>query len=285
MKLQDITTWVTVPPTGIGGSFWVIVKVTTDDGIDGVGECYGIPFSGDIACRMVEDTFERYIAGQDPHDVETLFRRVYSAGFTQRPDVLMMGVFSGIEIAIWDILGKASGQPVYRLIGGKFHDRIRTYTYLYPRSVAPDGGPEEDPGDVYHDGDAAAERALEYVEMGFTALKQDPAGPYSFQGGRELSLHELARSEYSVRRIREAVGDRADILETIRSGFHDSILRKRLRWEQGYLIAPDEPGLGIELDESVVREHPCTTGGRLHLEMCRTPLGSNNTKTITELDG
>ena len=48
--------------------------------------------------------------------------------------------------------------------------------------------------------------------MGFTAIKQDPAGPYSFQGGRELSRHELARSEYSVRRIREAVGDRADIL-------------------------------------------------------------------------
>ena len=52
MKLQDIRTWVTVPPTGIGGSFWVIVKVTTDDGIEGVGECYGIPFSGDMACRI-----------------------------------------------------------------------------------------------------------------------------------------------------------------------------------------------------------------------------------------
>ena len=48
--------------------------------------------------------------------------------------------------------------------------------------------------------------------MGYTAIKQDPAGPYSFQGGRELSLHELARSEYNVRRLREAVGDRADIL-------------------------------------------------------------------------
>ena len=47
--------------------------------------------------------------------------------------------------------------------------------------------------DVYHDGDAAAERALDYIEMGFTAIKQDPTGPYSFQGGRELSLHELAR--------------------------------------------------------------------------------------------
>ena len=425
MNLQDIRTWVTVPPTGIGGSFWVIVKVTTDDGIEGIGECYGIPFSGDVACRMVEDTFERHVAGEDPHDVETLFRRVYSAGFTQRPDVSMMGVFSGIEIAIWDILGKAAGQPVHKLIGGKFHDRIRTYTYIYPKSVSPgghpgdasgdvspDGHPGEDSGDVYHDGDAAAERALDYLEMGFTALKQDPAGPYSFQGGRELSLHELARSEYSIRRIREAVGDRADILvgthgqmttssairlarrlepfdplwfeepcppdqmeaigkvaratsipvatgerlttkvefhealkagvsilqpdvgrsggiwetrkiavvaelynaqvaphiycgpiahaaaahvsfaspnflilETIRSGFHDAILKKPLRWEQGYLIAPREPGLGIELDEQVVRAHPYTTGGRLHLEMCRTPLGSNNVKTINELEG
>ena len=75
------------------------------------------------------------------------------------------------------------------------------------------------------------------------------------------------------------------MLETIRSGFHDAILKQPLRWEQGYIVAPDEPGLGIELDEQVVREHPCTTGGRLHLEMCQTPLGSNNTKTITELDG
>ena len=411
MKLKDIQTWVTVPPNGIGGSFWVIVKVTTDDGIEGIGECYGIPFSGDVACRMVEDTFQRFIAGSEPHDVETLFRRAYSAGFTQRPDVSMMGVFSGIEIAVWDILGKASGKPVHKLIGGRFHDRIRTYTYLYPSSLAPDGTPGEGFRDVYHDGDAAAERALEYVEMGFTALKQDPAGPYSFQGGRELSLHELARSEYSTRRIREAVGDRADILigthgqmttssairlarriepydplwfeepcppdqmeaigevsratsipvaagerlttkaefhqalkagvaivqpdvgrsggiwetrkiaviaelfnaqvaphiycgpiahaaaahvsiaspnflilETIRSDFHDAILKRPLQWEEGYLVAPDEPGLGIEIDEEAVRAHPCTTGGRLHLEMCQTPLPSDNAKRIDELE-
>ena len=212
MKLRDIKTYVTVPPDGIGGSFWVIVKVTTDNGIEGIGECYGIPVSGDIACQMVEDTFQRFFAGEDPHNAETLFRRVYSAGFTQRPDVSMMGVFSGIEIAVWDILGKAHEQPVYNLIGGKFHEHLRTYTYLYPKNVAPDGNAEDESGDVYHDGDAAAERALEYVEMGFTAVKQDPAGPYSFQGGRELSLHELSRSEYSVKRIREAVGDRADIL-------------------------------------------------------------------------
>jgi len=135
MKLQQIETWATVPPTGIGGTFWVIVRLTTDNGIQGIGECYGIPVSGDIACQMVEDTFERYIAGESPFNMETLFRRVYSAGFTQRPDVSMMGVFSGMEIAVWDILGKALNQPVYNLIGGQFHDRLRTYTYLYPKHL------------------------------------------------------------------------------------------------------------------------------------------------------
>ena len=407
MKIKDIKTWVTVPPTGIGGSFWVIVKITTDNGIEGIGECYGIPVSGDVACAMVEDTFQRFIAGEDPHNVETMFRRVYSAGFTQRPDVSMMGVFSGIEIAIWDILGKAHDVPVYQLLGGKFHDRIRTYTYLYPGDITPGA----DVPDVYHDGDAAAERALQYVEMGFTAVKQDPAGPYSFQGGRELSLHELSRSEYSVKRIREAVGDRADILfgthgqmttssairlarriepydplwfeepcppdqmaaigkvvsstsipvatgerlttrvefhealkagvsilqpdigrsggiwetkkiavmaelfnaqmaphiycgpiahaaaaqvafsspsflilETIQTDFHDGILQKPLVWEHGYMPAPTEPGLGIELNERVVESNPYSTGGRLHLEMCQTVLDSNNQKTIGEIE-
>ncbi|MEZ5231080.1 MAG: mandelate racemase/muconate lactonizing enzyme family protein, partial [Acidimicrobiales bacterium] len=203
MKLESITTYVTVPPTGIGGSYWVLLELQTDDGLTGVGECYGIPVSGDIAAAMVVDTFDRFIAGEDPHRVETMFRRVYSAGFTQRPDPTMMAVFSGIEMAVWDILGKAAGEPVHQLIGGRFHDRLRTYTYLYP---GPDGA------DVYHDPDAAAARALDYLELGFTAIKQDPTGPYSFQGGRELSLTELARSEANVAARREAVGDRADLL-------------------------------------------------------------------------
>lgn len=413
MKLKDIKTYATVPPTGIGGSFWVIVKLTTDTGIEGIGECYGIPFSADIACKMVEDTFARFFEGEDPHRVETMFRKAYSAGFTQRPDVTMMGVFSGIEIAVWDILGKAHEQPVYNLIGGRFHDRIRTYSYLYPKSLCPPGwvwqGSGE--GDVYHEGDAAAEAARNYVAMGFTAIKQDPAGPYSFQGGRELSLHELTRSEENIRAIRDAVGDKADILfgthgqmttssairlakrleqfdplwfeepcppdqmdgiakvcaatsipvatgerlttkvefhqalkagvsilqpdigrsggiwetkkiailaevynaqiaphiycgpiahaaaahvafsspnflilETIQTAFHRDILKKPLTWEDGYMVAPTEPGLGIELNEQVVLDHPYTTGGRLHLEMCQTPLSSANALRIQDIE-
>ena len=215
MLLDRVETFVTAPPTGIGGSFWVLTRVTTDDGVSGVGECYGIPFSGDLAASMVEDVFDRYIAGRAPTEIETMFRLVYSAGFTQRPDPTMMSVFSGIEMAVWDILGKAAGRPVYDLLGGRFHDRLRTYTYLYPESAHRDLGtaaPSEPEPDPYHDPEAAAERALHYVDLGFTAVKQDPTGPYTMQGGRELSRPELARSEANVRAIREAVGDRADIL-------------------------------------------------------------------------
>jgi len=212
MHLEEVRTYVTVPPTGVGGSFWVFVEIVTDDGITGVGECYGVPFSGDVVEAMVADTFERFIQGQDPHHLESMYRRAYSAGFTQRPDLSMMGIFSGIEMAIWDILGKIHEVPVYELLGGRFHDRLRTYSYLYPTETDQLGNVADSYPDVYHDGDAAAECALHFLDLGFTAIKQDPVGPYSFQGGRELSLAELDRAEYSIRRIREAVGDRADIL-------------------------------------------------------------------------
>ncbi len=411
MKLESIETYATAPPSGIGGSFWILVHVRTDDGIEGVGECYGIPFSPSIACAMVTDTFDRFIAGEDPHNIEAMFRRVYSAGFTQRPDPTMMSVFSGIEMAVWDILGKAAGQPVYNLLGGAFHQRLRTYTYLYPRNVHDPSLPTDE-ADVYHDPDEAAARALEYVEQGWTAVKQDPAGPYSFQGGRELSLYELERSEANVAAVRQAVGDQADILfgthgqmstssairlarrlerfdplwfeepcppdqveafgrvahatsipvatgerlttrvefhqvlkagvsilqpdigrsggvwetkkiavmaelfnaqlaphiycgpvahaaaahvafsspnflvlESIDTPFHRDVLVKPLSWDAGYLAAPTEPGLGVELNLDAVVANPATDGGRLHLEMCQQPLDSANRRTIGEIEG
>jgi 2-dehydro-3-deoxyphosphogalactonate aldolase len=409
VKLESITAHAVAPPGGIGGSFWILTEVATDDGITGVGECYGIPFSPSIARQMVVDTFDRYIAGESPHNVEAMFRRVYSAGFTQRPDLTMMGVFSGIEIAVWDILGKALGLPVYQLLGGAFHQRIRTYSYIYPRNVHDPSLPADE-ADVYHDADEAAARAAEYVAGGWTALKQDPTGPYSFQGGRELSLGELERSEAVIGAIRAAVGDRADILigthgqmttssairlarrlerfdplwfeepcppdqmealarvasstsipvatgerlttrvefhqalkagtaivqpdigrsggiwetkkiasmtelfnaqiaphiycgpiahaaaahvafsspsflilETIDTPFHRRIVRRPLTWDRGYLVAPTDPGLGVELDHQTVAAHPAADGGRLHLEMTQQPLGSDNRKTVNDL--
>jgi galactonate dehydratase len=58
---------------------------------------------------VIEDVFARHMEGESPENIELMFRRVYSSGFTQRPDPTVMGAFSGLEMACWDILGKARG--------------------------------------------------------------------------------------------------------------------------------------------------------------------------------
>ena len=205
MKLTGIQTFVVGnPPPHFGGRYFVFVKLTTACGISGVGEAYCVPFEPHLVAKMIEDVFARYAQGTDPHDIEALWRRVYSSGFTQHPDLTVMGVLSALEMACWDIIGKAANQPVYKLLGGQVHERLRSYTYIYPRAG--------DKTDVYHDPDLAATRATEYLAQGFTALKFDPAGPYSAFDGRQLSLEALELSERFARRLREAVGNKADLL-------------------------------------------------------------------------
>ena len=394
MKLREIDTFVVGnPPPHNGGRYFVFVKLTTADGIEGIGEAYGVPFHPHQVARLLEDVFGRYLEGEDPHDIERIWRRVYSSGYTQHPDLTLMGVLSALEMACWDIIGKAAGQPVYKLLGGRVHERLRTYTYIYARPG--------DRTDVYQDPDLAAERAAEYLAQGFTALKFDPLGPYSAFDGRQPSLAALERCERFMRQLREAVGSRADllfgthgqmtaagairlarriepydplwfeepvppdapeemaqvaratrvpiaagerlatkydfarvlavggaailqpnlgrvgglleakkiaalaevrhvqiaphlycgpvvgaaniqlaacspnflILEGIErwQGLHAKLLRRPLRWEEGYLIPPTEPGLGIELDEAVARAHPYSDTA-LHLEMAGNPI-------------
>jgi galactonate dehydratase len=394
VKLADVATFVVGnPPPHNGGRYFVFVKLTTDGNVSGVGEAYCVPFAPHLVARMIEDVFARYFAGEDPHDIERAWRRVYSSGFTQHPDLTLMGVLSALEMACWDIIGKEAGQPVYKLLGGRVHERLRSYTYIYARPG--------DATDVYQDPELSAERAVEYVRQGFTALKFDPTGPYSAFDGRQLSLAALELSERFVRVLREAVGSQADLLfgthgqmtaagairlarrlepydplwfeepvppdapeemarvaratripiaagerlatkydfarllsagaaailqmnlgrvggileakkiagmaevhhvqiaphlycgpvvgaaniqlatcspnfliqESIErwQGFHADILRKPIRWEQGYIIPPTEPGLGVELNEDFIRRHPYT-GTALHLEMASRPI-------------
>ena len=205
MKIKDIRTWVVGnPPPHFGGRYFIFLKLTTDNGIEGVGEVYAATFSPRTIEIMIADVAQRYFLGADPFAIEKLWRQVYGSGYNLRPDVSLMGVLSGLEMACWDIIGKAVEKPVYQLLGGKIHERLRSYTYLYPR--------EGDKADVYMDPDLAAQRALDCVEQGFTAVKFDPAGPYTVYDGRQPSLEDLHRSEQFVKRIRQAVGNRADLL-------------------------------------------------------------------------
>ncbi len=206
MKLRDLDIIITAPPApGWGGRYWILVKLTTDDGIVGWGECYASSVGPAAMRAVIEDVFDRHMAGENPENIELMFRRAYSSGFTQRPDLTVMGAFSGLEIACWDIVGKARGRPVHAMLGGRMNDRIRAYTYLYPL-------PHHSLEDFWTSPEMAAESALDCVDRGYTAVKFDPAGPYTMRGGHMPGMRDISMSVAFCKAIREAVGDRADLL-------------------------------------------------------------------------
>jgi galactonate dehydratase len=171
-----------------------------------------------------------------------------------------VGVLSGLEMACWDIIGKAVDKPVYALLGGRLHERLRAYTYIYTR----DG----DRTDVYTDPELAAQRALEYVELGFTALKFDPAGPYATLDPRQPSLEVLDRCEAYLRAIRQAVGSGCDLLFGTHGQFTTSgaiRLAKRLEpYSPLWFEEPTPPEVPKEMAKVArATSIPIATGERL----------------------
>jgi len=206
MKLSDLDIIITAPPApGWGGRYWILVKVTSDTGIVGWGECYASSVGPEAMKAVITDVFARHMAGENPENIELMFRRVYSTGFTQRPDLTVMGAWSGLEMACWDMVGKDRNRPVHAMIGGRVNDRIRAYTYLYPLKHHPLPA-------FWADADMAAESAVALVKQGYTAVKFDPAGPYTIRGGHMPSMHDIDTSVTFCRTIREAVGNQADLL-------------------------------------------------------------------------
>lgn len=261
MKVVSLETHVVaVPPPHLGGMYWIFVKIKTACGIEGVGEVYASTFHPRVMELAIEDVFTRCLLDHDPHHIERFFREAYSSGFTQRPDLTMMGIVSGLEMACWDIIGKAAGQPVYQLLGGKVHERLRSYTYLYPRNAA---GQFD-----YDDPDLAANCAAEFVKQGFTALKFDPAGPYTVYSGHHLSLELMDQCETFCRKIREAVGNQCDLL----FGTHGQMtpasairLAKRLeKYDPLWFEEPVPPGQNQAMAEVAAKTSiPIATGERL----------------------
>lgn len=206
MKLQDLEIFTVAPPSpGWGGRYWTFVKLTTDTGVTGFGECYASSVGPSAMDGVIKDVFERHMLGENPENVELMFRRAYSAGFTQRPDLTVMGAFSGLEIACWDILGKDRDRPVWALLGGLMNERVRSYTYLYPL-------PGQNMLEFWTSPELAAESAIAMVDLGFTAIKFDPAGPYTIHGGHQPAMSDISQSVAFCKAIRDAVGDRADLL-------------------------------------------------------------------------
>ena len=208
MKLTDLEIFVVGTPPGTwGGRYFVFVKLTASNGIVGYGEVYAATVGPKAMTAVIEDVFGRHMLEENPHNIEKMYRRVHASGFTLRPDPTVMGAFSGLEMACLDIVGKSLEQPVYMLLGGQTNDRLRAYSYIYPYP-----GQDHDPVTFFSDPDKLAESALRMVEDGYTAVKFDPAGPYTIWGGHQPALFDLDRSEACCKAIREAVGPRADLL-------------------------------------------------------------------------
>jgi len=206
MKITDLETFIVGnPPPGFGGRYFIFVKLVSNDNIVGYGEAYAAAIGPEAMVTVIKDLFARHVEGTSPFSIEKLYRRFHSSGFSQRPDPTIMGAFSAIEIACWDIIGKSLNRPVYDLLGGQVHERIRSYTYLYPDQT-------QDPAEFYNSPELSAMRAVEYVEQGFTAIKFDPAGAYTIYDPHQPALADLERVENFCREIRAAIGTRADIL-------------------------------------------------------------------------
>ena len=118
-------------------------------------------FSPKAIVAQIEDVSRPPCRGMDPFRIETLWRNVHGRGYSQRPDITLMGVLSSIEMALWDIVGKSVGKPIYELLGGRCMKRLRSYTYLYPAFEK--GEHAYSPSKVYSDPDAGWRRALHYV--------------------------------------------------------------------------------------------------------------------------
>ncbi|UWQ22605.1 mandelate racemase/muconate lactonizing enzyme family protein [Jannaschia sp. W003] len=206
MRLAELDVFVVAPPApGWGGRYWIVPKLTTSCGVTGYGEVYASAVGPEAMRTVIGDVFARHCEGSDPADTALMARRVWGSGFTGRADPTVWGAWSGLEIACWDILGKALDRPVHALVGGRLNERLRAYTYLYPE-------PSMDAAAFWTSAEMAAEVAALRVAEGWTAVKFDPAGPYTIRGGHEPGGRDVSLSVAFVRAIRAAVGDRADLL-------------------------------------------------------------------------
>jgi galactonate dehydratase len=177
------------------GTSWrnlIYVRLYTDEGIEGLGEATTANLEEPVLA-YIETAAKRYVIGSDPFRIEDLWLRMFRDDFWRGGIVAYTGI-SAVEVACWDIIGKKVGQPVFNLLGGQCHEKIKAYAngwYTVERE------PEQ-----------FAERAKMVKHRGYRALKVDPFGP----GHYELDHKEVERSMKLVEAIRNAVGEDFELL-------------------------------------------------------------------------
>ena len=247
----------------------VLVRINTDEGLSGLGEAglaYGTGHSA--AAGMVRNLAETFVLGADPFQSEKLWETMFRRSFwAQGGGPVVFGGMSAIDIALWDIKGKALGVPVYQLLGGKTNDRLRTYASQIQFGWGPEwqnlGSPEE-----------YAQAARDAVAEGYDCVKIDPImldreGQRGANLTRVLTNSQLTQFRDRVGAVREAVGPDVDIiLETHSHPSATTAVQLGRIWEEFNCMYYEEPVhyLNVGLQEKVTQSVriPMAAGERLY---------------------
>ena len=237
MKITKIETFFVKPR-------WLFLKMHTDEGLVGLGEPIVEGRAQTVAMAVKE--LGRYLIGQDPRRVEHHWQAMYRGAFYRGGPVLVSAI-SGVEQAMWDILGKSLGVPVYQLLGGACRDRIRIYSQCH--------------GDTP---EAISARAKELVAEGFTALKTVLDGPVRIVDSKAFVESQVRK----IAAIRDVIPDSVDLAVDFHGRASPAMaVRLAKAFEPFHLMFIEEPVLPDNVDALVTVARsttiPIATGERL----------------------
>lgn len=182
-----------------GGRYWLFIKLYTDEGIVGLGERptgHALDLSAQI--NLINQICDEFVIGNSPFDIEKMWQNVYGTRHDYRhPSLYGTPALSAIEMACWDIVGKALNQPIYNLLGGQVHEKLRAYAYM------PTAG-------IWDNPKQAGAIAEQLVADGNTACKFDPFTPF-VPAPKDYSLKVIRHVGKIFQAIRDAVGDELEV--------------------------------------------------------------------------
>lgn len=275
----------------------MFVRLDSDACISGYGEVFtSSAYSPPLTlARVIGDFIEEFAVGQDPANTEAFFLSVYNSHYTRSSDLLKMAMTAGVEIAMWDLVGKDLGRPVHALLGGPVRDSVRMYSCLSPPAGV-------DSARFWADDEAITARTREYLALGFTALKVDPfplltgadtlAGQYVPVQPTEAQLTDAERI---LGAIRGAMGTRASLIVGTHGQFTASgairVARRIERFDPLWFEEPVPPEIPGEMAKVArAARVPIAAGERLgskagFAELIRAGAASIFNPDVTQVGG
>ena len=173
-----------------------LIKIHTDERLVGVGEVS--PMNAAVTHAVVESALAPLLVGEEATDIERLWRRMYTKPYKLGPSGAQLNAIAGVDIALWDLLGKAAGLPVYQLLGGKYRHGAKVYASSMSRSLSPE---------------QEAERALSFKEQGFHGYKIHSSTPWMHDDGFDQTID-------TVTAVRALVGDDFPIMVDVNNAYY-----------------------------------------------------------------